>query len=128
MPARPDGSTTPGLARLDVESRDGVTVVRVVGEVDVSTVPALRGLLSDLAIDGSVEIVLDLCGVDFMDSAGIGALVTAQRRIRTLRGVLAVACDSAPVLRVLHLTGMDKVLSVHPSVADAIALEFSHRP
>ncbi len=61
-------------------------VLRVAGEIDVYTAPELRQRVIHLLDNGSLHIVADLCGVDFLDSTGLGALVGSLKRLR-MRGI-----------------------------------------
>ena len=60
---------------LDVTERDGWAVLSVTGEVDVYTAPKFRERLIELVSEGKYQIVVDLEGVDFLDSTGLGVLV-----------------------------------------------------
>ena len=105
-----------------VETHDGVVVVRVEGDVDVSHTLALRDTLAGAMGDGRAKVLLDLGGVEFIDSAGVGLLVTAHRRAQGARGAFVLADVTPTVARVLELTRTDRVLRVLPSVEDGVAL------
>lgn len=129
-PADPTGATAleppaGGLLRIDVQPLEQATVVAVEGEIDVASVEALREQLLALADTGRTRVVLDLTGVMFLDSTGLGALVSTRRRLQALGGALVLACTNDIVLRLLRLTSLDKVIQVHPTAADAVAAEFS---
>jgi len=74
---------------------------------------------------GHRYLVLDLTAVDRIDSIGLGVLVGALKRRRAGDGQLRLAAASGDVARVLHATGLDKVLPLYPDVASA--LELQHR-
>ena len=95
-------------------------VVRVDGDVDVANTLGLRDMLAEAMDDGRASVLLDLGGVDFIDSAGVGLLVSAHRRAQAASGVFAVAAVSPTVARVLQLTRTDRVLRVLPSVEEAL--------
>ncbi len=98
----------------------GVVVVDVEGDIDVSNTLVLRDALASAMGDGSARVMLDLSDVEFVDSAGVGLLVTAHRRAQQGRGAFAVASLTPTVARVLELTRTDRVLTVLPSVAEGI--------
>lgn len=106
---------------LDVTDRNGWAVLAVTGEVDVATAPRLREQLISLVSDGKVKIVVDLEGVDFLDSTGLGVLVGALKRVRTQDGELALVCTEARILKVFEITGLTKVFPMHRSVDEAVA-------
>lgn len=103
-----------------VETREGVVIIQLDGDVDVSQALALRDTLATAMGNGSGSVLLDLGGVEFIDSAGIGLLVTAHRRAESSNGALALAGVTPTVARVLELTRTDRVLRVLPTVADGV--------
>jgi anti-sigma B factor antagonist len=116
-------STAEAPERLLLQYRlvSGVAVVSASGEVDVATCGLLRGALLRVVTDENYRgLVVNLAGVTFIDSTGIGVLVGVWRRVRATDGGLAVAMPSSPVQRVLNTTGLTKVLSVYSLEADAV--------
>jgi anti-anti-sigma factor len=101
---------------------DGVAVVRVTGEVDVATCGLLRDrLLRIVTGDDFRGLVVNLAGVRFMDSAGIGVLVGVWRRVAATTAGLALAGPAPQVQRALDIAGLTKVLPVYDAEADAVA-------
>jgi anti-sigma B factor antagonist len=98
-----------------------IAVARVSGELDVATAPELRDTLIRIIDNGYVRIVLDMAGVAFIDSTGLGVLTGMLHRLRPHDGALVVAGPSPAVRNALHLTHLDQVLAVHDSLPDAIA-------
>ena len=90
----------------------GVTVT-VRGEVDVHTAPVLRDRLAEVVSQGEERVVVFLDEVTFMDSVGLGILVAAHKAQVARGGTLVIVCDEPRVLRVLHLTGLHRVLTIH---------------
>jgi anti-sigma B factor antagonist len=102
-------------------------MLRVGGEVDLATSPQLHAKLVDLVEVGEAgSVVVDLTPVAFMDSTGLGVLLAAHKRARANGRRVLLVCPGGPVLRVLRLTGMDKVLSIHGSLAEAEAAQDAH--
>ena len=95
-------------------------MLEVSGEVDIYTAPKLREKLVELIDAGNDRIVVDLERVGFMDSTGLGSLVAGLKRIRERDGELAIVCTREPVLKVLSITGLDRVFPVHDSVEKAL--------
>lgn len=104
---------------LKHRSEDGWTVVEVVGEVDVFSAPALRAQLATLISEGHTRMVVDLSGVPFMDSTGLGVLVGRLKTIRQQQGELRLVITGDRLLRNFSITGLDKVFMIGDSVASA---------
>lgn len=100
------------VGSLALSTSEGAAVVRLLGEVDLAMVTTLRSTLHELVVDGHVALVVELDGVTFMDSSGLGVLVSAQREVRVFRGSLVLAQPSPPVQRLLALTSLDRVFEV----------------
>lgn len=101
------------------ETPEGYTICRPVGELDAFTVSQFRQALADMA--SSQKLIIDMSGVPFVDSAGLGALIGGIRRARELGGDVAVACDRPTLVRLLRTTGFDRIVIVADTVEQAIA-------
>ncbi|MGH9116922.1 MAG: STAS domain-containing protein [Acidimicrobiales bacterium] len=106
---------------VEVMKQDGAAVLRVTGEIDVATAPRLREHVVTLVAEGETRLVVDLEGVDFIDSTGLGALVGALKRVRTHGGELAIVCTRSRLLKVFEITGLGRVFEVHDTVDAAVA-------
>jgi anti-sigma B factor antagonist len=104
-----------------VESRTlgGSVVVGLEGDLDISTVQDLRDCVTRLVAAGSVDVVMDLRGLEFMDSSGIGVLVGSLKSLRAHGGSMRVVCTQRRLLRVFKLTGLTSVFDIHASVEEA---------
>jgi anti-sigma B factor antagonist len=98
-------------------------VLRITGEVDVFSAPALRERVLELAAKGAVHVIADLDGVAFLDSTGLGVLVGCLKRLRTHGGSLTLVMSADRILRVFQITGLVKVFPPHSSVSDAITAD-----
>jgi anti-sigma B factor antagonist len=107
--------------RTEVSDVGGWTVVSIYGELDVATAPSLRERLIGLVGDGATKLVLDLEGVDFLDSTGLGVIVSALKRARTSGGDLRLVCTQARIRRLFEITGLDKAVPLLPSLDAAVS-------
>ncbi|MBK5227509.1 MAG: STAS domain-containing protein [Actinobacteria bacterium] len=104
---------------LDVRKIGSYSVVDVKGEIDVYTAPKLREKLIELVSEGSYDVVVNLEGVDFLDSTGLGVLVGALKRVKAHDGGLSLVCTQDKILKIFKITGLTKVFPIHDSVEDA---------
>jgi anti-sigma B factor antagonist len=89
------------------------------GEVDVYTASKLKEKLIETIEGGCANIVVDLEGVSFIDSSGLGVLVSALRRARERDGAVRIVCTRENILKIFRITGLDKVFPVFPDIAEA---------
>lgn len=108
---------------LTVTSRqEGMrSVITVNGEIDVYTAPSLRERLNELVAAGQYNLVVDMSGVDFLDSTGLGVLVGGLKRVRSHDGTLRLVCDQEKILKVFRITGLTKVFPIHATLDEALS-------
>ena len=87
--------------------------VTVRGEIDVHTAPVLRERLSEVVKQGEERVVVHLDEVTFMDSTGLGVLVGAHKAQQARGGVFELVCSEPRMLRLIELTGLDRVFTIH---------------
>ena len=90
-------------------------VVAVSGEIDVSTVSQLKTAVDDILVDAPPRVVLDLAGVTFCDSQGLGTLVALSRKARMVQSVLVITNVGDFLIRVLDITGLRSALLIADS-------------
>lgn len=98
---------------------DGVAVLAVEGRINLVSAPDLRRAVQSAVDEGSARVAVDLSAVDFIDSSGLGALISGLKTARTAGGDLRLAAATAQVTSVLQLTNLDRILRVYPSPDDA---------
>jgi anti-sigma B factor antagonist len=107
---------------LDSSTRGDATVLTVTGELDLANAPAFRQRIVDLVAHDVRRIVVDLGALDYLDSAGLGMIVAAYKRVRTHGGALAIACDEPRILKPFEITDLGRVLAIAPTVGAALEL------
>jgi len=108
---------------LVAEPRDGVLVIRVQDRrIDASRAPVLKEEITKRVDAGQTKLVLDLTLVEFIDSVGLGALVSCFKRIGS-RGRLVIVGAKGAVSRLFSLTRMDKVFPLYPTLEEAVTSE-----
>lgn len=97
-------------------------VVTLTGELDADTARHLRSLVAEHLLAGPGNLVLDLSGLSFVDSAGLAAMISADKGVRRAGMRLVLAAPRAPVRTIMRLTGIDAVLTTADTVPDALML------
>ena len=98
-----------------------VAVVTLPVEIDVTNADAIREELLAVLNQGAVLLVADMGKTDFCDSSGVSALVRVFRHAATSATALRLVVTTPAVLRVLSITGVDRLVDVYPSVAASLA-------
>jgi len=96
-----------------------IAVLQPTGRLNMVAAPAFKTLVEETVASGQNRIVVDLGGVTFIDSSGLGALIAGLKSSRQAGGDLRIAGVPEQVMTVLRLTNLDRVLRAHSSVADA---------
>lgn len=92
------------------------------GRLNMVTAPTLRELVTGVIADGRPRVVVDLSGVIFMDSSGLGSLIGCLKSARQAGGDLRIAAPTQQVAMVLQLSNLDRVLKPYAS-AEAASYE-----
>ena len=104
---------------LSTSERDGRVVVALRGELDIADAASVAAALAAVAAS-QPEIIIDLSFLEFIDSSGVAALARGRKLARRAGGDLLLAAPQQQVLRVLAVTRLIEVFSVHASVDEAI--------
>lgn len=95
-------------------------VLTLRGSLDIDTAPALKANLNRLVERPAPRVVVDLAGLDFCDSMGVGVLVTAHSRAQERGGWVRLAAPSSFLRRLLDTLGLTEHLSLHTDVQRAL--------
>lgn len=95
-------------------------VLSLRGEVDMQSAPQLSQRLTELAAEAPARVVVDLSGVDFLDSSGLGALLTANQSFQGAGIAFGLAGANAGISKVLTLSRVDEIIGVHSDVESAL--------
>lgn len=101
-----------------IERRSGFVLFHAEGEVDALTAPALRQGLAEAA-SFDLHVVIDLAGVTFVDSSGLGVLVGAIHRVRATGHAVILCAPNSSVGRALAVAGLRRIVDVVDSVEEA---------
>jgi len=103
-----------------VEERDGAVIVELVGELDLYNAHLVREQLFAAAKGGPERLVVELSGVTFIDSTGLGVLIEARTCMANRRAFLLVS-PGVETRRALEISGLDRHFAVHDSLDEALS-------
>jgi anti-anti-sigma factor len=111
--SEPDPLTT------SVAHRDGIAVVSIGGEIDLSTAPVFEAGIAEALEEDPPALVIELSEVIFMASVGLRILAATQEKVgESIQ--LAVVADNMAASRPMQLTGLDKLISLYPTLDEAL--------
>ncbi len=105
---------------------DTIPVLRLSGELDLSTVPELRRAIRGLIEETQVNFVINLTNLDFIDSSGLGVLVGGLARVREKQGEIKLVCANRRILRVFEMTRLTQLFEIYDA-EEAAARDFAAR-
>jgi anti-anti-sigma factor len=95
-------------------------VVRVSGEIDLVTAPALEQAIDSVVAESPTALVIDLSGVEFLGSVGLKILAATYEKLDTATQFGVVARGPA-TRRPIHLTGLDKTFPLYSTFDEALS-------
>jgi anti-sigma B factor antagonist len=102
-----------------VVHREGVAVVSVGGEIDLSTAPAFEAVIAEALEEDPPVLVVELSEVIFMASVGLRILASTKEKVgKSIQ--IAVVADNMAASRPMQLTGLDKLISLYPTLDEAL--------
>lgn len=107
------------MTAYEIREAGTAVVVQPTGRLNMVAAPGLRDQLRDLVDGGSRRVVVDLSATEFIDSSGLGALISGLKAARQAGGDLRIAAPNTQVTSVLKLTRLDRVLTAHESADTA---------
>lgn len=99
---------------------DGVIVLRINGKINTEASEDLLKEMTNLIEDGARNLLLDLSGVDYINSSGLRALLTATKRLTDLGGKMVLADVTELIYQVLQVSGCTSHIGVYPSREGAL--------
>ena len=116
---RNDVESPPGYRIETYSTAPGHYVMALQGELDLAARTELDRALEQLQDQSPLRVVADLTATTFVDASTLGVLERAERRLRAGAAELRLVCSDSHILKLLKLTGLDRVLDVFDTVAQA---------
>jgi anti-sigma B factor antagonist len=104
---------------ITTENTGPTCLISLTGEVAVYTSPKLKTEITSAVDGGCTNLVVDLDGLTFIDSSGLGVLVSGLRRVKEHGGTLRLVCTTDAILKIFRITGLDKVFPLFASMEEA---------
>jgi len=111
----------PNFELTEEELDERSVILRVVGEIHATTAPEFSERLNAAIAQGRTGVVLDLTGVEFIDSTGLSVLLNGLRRVTRVRGTMVLACANPTVLRLFEITKLDSTFEIVADCDEAVA-------
>jgi len=109
------------LVGLEIEQRDAVVIARLTGELDISVAESTGRKIAEAVPSSARGLVVDMAGLEFMDSSGVSMLFGLARQVGSHRQQLVVVAPTGrPVSRVLQIVEFDRAAPVREDVDTAI--------
>ncbi|MCH8804868.1 MAG: STAS domain-containing protein [Planctomycetes bacterium] len=105
--------------RIRMTGEGDTRVIEVTGEVDLNSSPQLRGKMLELIEQYKGRLVVDLAGVNYMDSSGVGTMVELKRRVERQGGSVVLARLQPRVRSVFEITQLDKFFTIVDDLDEA---------
>lgn len=105
---------------IDVERRAGAAVVRLSGACTMEVAAKLGDCLRGLAAEALSPIVLEMSGLDFIESTGLGGIVAGYLRARRHDGEIRLVAPTPPIRELLELTRLTQLFPIHETLAEAL--------
>ncbi len=103
-----------------MREESGTAIIAFSGDIDLESSPVARKVLLD-SLKDHTSLMVDLSGVDYIDSSGVASLVETLQTARAGGGEFALVSVSDAAMRVLQLARLDKVFTIHGSIEDGLA-------
>ena len=103
---------------IDINQVNSCIEVLVSGEIDVYTASRLKEVVNPLASQDHVEMVINLSGVSFMDSTGLGVLVGLFKTVKSHNGKFQIIGLSNRLKRLFDITGLAEIIQISSIAKD----------
>jgi len=105
---------------IQIREEGKVQILACLGRMDAQVSGLLKGRIQELLDKGSAKLVLDLEGLEFLDSSGLGALVSCLRRVREKKGEIKLAGLRPEVRSIFDITRVSRLFHISENVPDAV--------
>lgn len=94
--------------------------VEVHGEIDVYTSPRVKEIITELIDKGNYHLIINLEGVRYIDSTGLGVLIGALKKVREKEGSINLVCNNPQIKKIFNITGLIKIFGIYKDEDEAL--------
>ncbi|MDD5136258.1 MAG: STAS domain-containing protein [Candidatus Omnitrophica bacterium] len=105
---------------VKTESKDGLMICRMEGEIDISSSPDIKKVFDKLIAQKTPKIIVDLVSVSYVDSSGLATLVGILKNMRSYGGKMKLVGMSSKIKSLFEITKLDKLFDIAASEEEAI--------
>ena len=107
---------------IKIEARamaDDTQAIEVHGEIDVYTSPKVKEIITELIEKGNYNLIINLEGVRYIDSTGLGVLIGALKKVREKDGCINLVCNNPQIKKIFNITGLVKIFGIFKTEEEA---------
>jgi anti-sigma B factor antagonist len=106
---------------ITANSRDNYIVLQLEGRMDLNSSSQLKERVKDYLRDGSTNLILDVSGVSFINSSGLGTLVSILKDVRMVKGRMVLSNLAQYVQEVFEITQLSHIFDIYATEKEAVA-------
>lgn len=107
--------------KLEVSTKGDIAIFRCQGSLDSDSIASFKKTAYDMFEKGTVKYVIDASGIDFVDSMGLGVLISLLRKVKQENGDIKIASLTPDVQTIFEITRLYRLFDVYDSPREAIA-------
>lgn len=105
---------------IKIEKRDDIAILHCEGVLDADTVALFRKRGNELLEGGTIKFILDVSSLSFIDSMGLGAMISLLRRAREKKGDVKVCGINREIKEIFEITRLHRLFEIFKNVEEAI--------
>ncbi len=105
--------------KIDILKKEEITILQISGNLDAESVAAFKKTAGKIVEEGCTHLILDCKALEFIDSMGLGAIISLLRKVRSQQGDIKIAALSPDVRSVFEITRLHRLFEITPDMESA---------